>query len=48
MKVNSIIIVQKPLFLKNKHDKEEFHDEKILMKIYAARHENDFSARKIL
>ena len=34
-------------FLKNEHNEEKFYDEKILMKICAARHENDFSVRKI-
>ena len=47
MKVNSIIIMKKLSFFKNEHNEEEFHDEKMLMKIRAARHENDFSARKI-
>ena len=48
IKVNSIIIVKKLSFSENKHNEEEFHDEKILMKIRAARHENDFFARKTL
>ena len=47
MKVNSVIIVKKLSSSKNEHSKEELHDEKMLMKIRAARHENDFSARKI-
>ena len=47
MKINSIIIVKKLSFSENEHNKEKFYDEKILMKIYAARHENDFSVRKI-
>ena len=46
MKINSIIIVKKLSFSKNEHNKEEFHNEKILMKIRAARHENNFSVRK--
>ena len=46
MKINSVIIVKKLSFSKNEHNKEKFHDEKMLMKIRAARHENDFSARK--
>ena len=48
MKINSIIVVKKMFFSENKHSKEKFHDEKMLMKIRAARHENDFSARKTL
>ena len=47
MKVNSIIIVKKLSFSKNEHSEEEFHNKKILIKIYVARHENDFSTRKI-
>ena len=47
MKINSIIIVKKLSFSKNEHNEKEFHDEKMLIKIRAARHENDFSARKI-
>ena len=47
MKVNSIIIVKKLSFSENKHNEEEFHDEKMLMKICAARHKNNFSIRKI-
>ena len=47
MKVNSVIIMKKLFFSKNEHNKEKVYDEKILMKIYAARHENDFSARKV-
>ena len=47
MKVNSIIIMKKLSFFENEHNEEKFHDEKMLMKIRAARHENDFSARKI-
>ena len=48
MKVNSIIIVKKLFFSKNEHDKEKFHDEKMLLKIRVARYENDSSAHKIL
>ena len=48
VKVNSIIIVKKLFFSKNEHNEKKFHDEEILMKICVARHENDFSARKIL
>ena len=48
MKVNSIIIVKELSFSKDEHNEKEFHDEKILMKIRAARHENDSSARKTL
>ena len=48
MKINSIIIVKKLSFLKNEHNEKKFYDEKILMKIRAARHENDFSVRKTL
>ena len=47
MKVNSVIIVKKLSSSKNEHSEEEFHDEKMLMKIRAARHENDFSVRKV-
>ena len=47
MKINSIIIVKKLSFFENEHNKEKFYDEKMLMKIRAARHENDFSARKV-
>ena len=47
MKINSIIIVKKLSFFENEHSEEEFHDEKMLMKIRAARHENDFSVRKV-
>ena len=48
MKVNSVIIVKKLSSSKNEHNKREFHDEKMLLKIRTARHENDFSARKTL
>ena len=47
MKINSVIIVKKLSFSKNEHSEEELHDKKMLMKIRAARHENDFSARKV-
>ena len=47
MKVNLVIIVKKLSFSKNKHNKKKFHDKKILMKVRAARHENDFSVYKI-
>ena len=46
MKVNSVIIVKKLFFFENKHNERELHDEKMLMKIRVARHENDFSVRK--
>ena len=48
MIINSIIIIKKLSFSKNKHNEEKFYDEKILMKIRAAQYENDFSVRKIL
>ena len=47
IKINSVIIVKKLSFSENEHSEEELYDEKMLMKIRAARHENDFSARKI-
>ena len=47
MKVNSIIIVKKLSSFENEHNKEKLHDEKMLIKIRVARHENDFSARKV-
>ena len=47
MKINSVIIVKKLSFSENEHNEKKFHDEKILMKIRAARHENDFSAYKV-
>ena len=47
MKVNSVIIVKKLSFSKNEHSEEKFHNEKMLMKVRAARHENDFFVRKI-
>ena len=47
MKVNSVIIMKKLSFLKNEHSEKEFYDQKMLMKVRVARHENDFSARKI-
>ena len=46
IKVNSIIIVKELSFSENKHNKEKFHDKKILIKIRAARYKNDFSVRK--
>ena len=46
MKVNSIIIIKKLSSSENEHNKEKFHNEKMLMKIRAARYENDSSARK--
>ena len=48
MKVNSIIIVKKLSFSENEHSEEKLHNEKILMKIRVARHENDFSVRQTL
>ena len=48
MKINSIIIVKKLFFSENEHNEKKFHNEKMLMKIRVARHENDFFARKIL
>ena len=47
MKVNSVIIVKKLSSFENEYNKEKLYDEKMLMKIRAARHENDFSARKV-
>ena len=47
MKVNSIIIMKKLSFSENEHNEKELYNEKMLMKIRAARHENDFSARKV-
>ena len=47
MKINSVIIVKKLPFSKNEHSKEELYNEKRLMKIRVARHENNFFARKI-
>ena len=41
MKINSVIIIKKLSFSKNEHSEKKFHDEKILMKIYIARHENN-------
>ena len=46
MKINSIIIMKKLSFSENEYNEEKFYDEEMLMKILAARHENDFSARK--
>ena len=48
MKINSVIIIKKLSFFENKHNEKKFHHEKMLMKICAARHENDFSIRKTL
>ena len=48
MKINSIIIMKKLFFLENEYNKEKFYDEKMLIKIRAARHENDFSVHKVL
>ena len=42
MKVNSVIIIKKLSSLKNEHNEEKFYNEKMLMKICAARYENDF------
>ena len=47
MKVNSVIIIKKLSFSKNEHNKKKFYDEKMLMKIHAARHEKNYSTRKI-
>ena len=47
MKINSVLIIKELSFSKDEHNEEKFQDEKILMKICAARHKNDFSARKI-
>ena len=47
MKVNSIIIVKKLSFSGNEHNEKKIYNKKRLMKVYIARHENDFSARKI-
>ena len=47
MKVNSVIIVKKLFSSKDEYNEKEFYDEKMLMKICAARHENDFFTRKI-
>ena len=38
--------MKKLSFSENEHNKKKFHDEKMLMKIRAARHENDFPARR--
>ena len=48
IKINSIFIIKELSFSKNEHNKEEFYNKKMLMKIRAVRHENNFSARKIL
>ena len=47
MKVNSVIIVKKLSFFEDEHSEEKLHNEKMLIKIRAARHENDSSARKV-
>ena len=47
IKINSVIIVKKLSSSKNEHSEEKFYDEKMLMKVRAARHENDSSARKV-
>ena len=47
MKVNSVIIVKKLFSFENEHNEEKFHDEKMLIEVRAARHENDFSVRKV-
>ena len=47
VKVNSIIIVKKLFFFENEHNERKFYDEKMLMKIRAARYENNFSVRKV-
>ena len=47
MKVNSVIIIIKLSFFENEHSEEELHDKKMLIKIRVARHENDFSTRKV-
>ena len=46
VKVNSVIIVKKLSFSENEHSEGKLHDEEMLMKVRAARHENDSSARK--
>ena len=48
MKINSVIIVKKLSFSENEHSEEKLYNKKMLMKIRVARHENDFSVRKIL
>ena len=47
MKVNSIIIVKKLSSSEDEHSEKEFYDEKMLVEVRAARHENDFSACKV-
>ena len=47
IKVNSVIIVKKLSFSKNEHSKEKFYNEKMLIKIRAARHKNDSFTRKV-
>ena len=46
MKVNSVIIMKELSSSKNEHNEEKLHDEEMLMKVRAARHENDFFVRK--
>ena len=48
MKVNSVIIIKKLFFFENEHSDKKFYNKKMFLKIRAARHENDFSVRKIL
>ena len=40
--------MKKLSFSKNEHNKKEFHDEKILMKVRVAQHENNFFVHKVL
>ena len=47
MKINSVIIIKKLFFSKNEYSEEKFHDEKMLIKIRIARHENGFFIRKV-
>ena len=47
MKINSIFIIKKLSFSQNEHNEEKLYNEKMLMKIRAARHKKTFSARKI-
>ena len=48
VKINSIIIMKKLFFSENEHSEKKIYDKKMLMKIRAARYENDFSAREVL
>ena len=48
MKINSVIIMKKLFSSRNEHNKKEFHDKEMLIKIRAARHKNNFSVRKTL